>query len=174
MTTGFDWPWQYDFPPFFTMQINADTKLKQIETWCALILSYHKHNKMFRLRLADASQSPLFHNKAINRKLTSDAITEILEALRVKGNIEWEDKQKTSCLVFWKSPQQWANLIYAWASKTGHLNSVCTLHEITQGLDTTGEEFYGLEDWLLLRALKILQSKGSAELIGEEGVKFFP
>ena len=173
MTNTFDWPWQYDFAPFFTLQCNADTKAKQMETWCTLVLSYHRHFKVFRLRLADAATSPLFHNKAINRKLPKEGIVEILETLKEKGNIEWEDKTKASCLVFWKSPQEWGDLIYNWALKTGQLNSVCTLHEITQGTNTTEEEFYGLEEWLLLRALKLLQSKGKAELIGNEGIKFF-
>jgi len=173
MSNEFVWPWQYDFPPFFTLQCNADTKAKQLDTWCTLVLSYHRHFKIFRLRLVDVATSPLFYNKAINRKLPKEVIIEILETLKRKGNIEWEDKTKASCLIFWKTPQQWADIIYNWAAKTGQLNSVCTLHEMTQGINTTDEEFYGLEDWLLLRSLRILQSKGKAELIGNEGVKFF-
>lgn len=173
MAKNFDWPWQYDFPPFFTIQCNADTKLKQVETWCALVLSYHQHHKLSRLHLTNINSSPLFCNKAINRKLSREAVIEILDRLKSKGNIEWEDKNKTSCLVFWKTPQQWSDLLYAWVKRTGQINSVCTLHELTQGANTTSEEFYGLENWVLLRALKILQSKGHAELIGDDGVKFF-
>ena len=173
MTKTFDWPWQYNFPPFFTIQCNVDTKSKQMETWCALVLSYHQHHKVFKLHLSDISSSPLFYNKTINRKLSHAAVMQILEALKAKGNIEWEDKNKTSCLVFWKTPQQWADLIHAWVLQSGQINTVCTLHELTQGVNTTNEEFYGLEEWLLIRALKILQSKGFAELIGDDGVKFF-
>ena len=39
------------------------------------------------------------------------------------------------------------------------------------------EDFHGIENWLLLRALKTLESSGKAEIIslgeGSDGVKFF-
>jgi len=171
--TDFSWPWHYDFPPFFTIQKNSDTKAKQIEAWCSLVLSYHQHHKIFKLHVSDAVQSPLFCNKAIDRRLPKEGVMEVLETLCKKGNVLWDDKAKNSCLVLWKTVEQWADLIYSWVSRTGLANSVCTLHEITQGTSTTSEQFYGLEDWLLDRALKSLQSRGKAELIGDEGVKFF-
>ena len=30
------------------------------------------------------------------------------------GNVEWQDKQKSRCLVMWRSPQEWGQLIYQW------------------------------------------------------------
>lgn len=171
--SGFNWPWQYDFPPFFTIQKNADTKAKQIEAWCTLVLEYHQHHKILKLRVADALTSPLFCNKAIDRKLPKEGVMEVLDSLFKKGNVQWDDKSKTTCVIYWKTAEQWADIVYNWASKTGSVNTVCTLHELTQGPNTMDEPFYGLDDWLLLKALSILQSRGKAELIGEEGVKFF-
>jgi len=34
-------------------------------------------------------------------------------------------------------------------------------------------EFHGLDSWLLLRALKSLEQQRKAEVIGNDGVKFF-
>uniref|UniRef100_H2Y9E6 Vacuolar protein-sorting-associated protein 25 n=1 Tax=Ciona savignyi TaxID=51511 RepID=H2Y9E6_CIOSA len=171
--SGFNWPWQYDFPPFFTMQKNADTKFKQTEAWCSLILDYHNHFNLFRLRIADALASPLFHNKAIDRRMSKQAVLEILDILNKKGNVEWEDKEKTSCRVFWKTTAQWADIIFKWVNEIGLNNTVCTLHEITNGPNSTNQEFHNLDAQILVDALKILQTTGKAELIGEDGVKFF-
>ena len=35
-----EWPWQYSFPPFFTLQPHAPTREKQLEEWKHLVLSY--------------------------------------------------------------------------------------------------------------------------------------
>lgn len=67
---GFQWPWQYEFPPFFTLQPNSDTRSKQIEAWCDLVLAYYRANRTFIMDLNEAAQSsPLFYNSKINRIL---------------------------------------------------------------------------------------------------------
>ena len=30
------------------------------------------------------------------------------------GNIEWEDKKKQRCFVMWRTPDEWAALIFKW------------------------------------------------------------
>ena len=40
------------------------------------------------------------------------------------GNVEWQDSNKTRCLVMWRSPQEWGKLIYQWVSET-HTNFYC-------------------------------------------------
>lgn len=32
------------------------------------------------------------------------------------GNVEWQDNQKTRCLVMWRSPSEWGTLVYKWVS----------------------------------------------------------
>jgi len=32
----FEWPWQYNFPPFFTLQNHQETREKQIDQWISL------------------------------------------------------------------------------------------------------------------------------------------
>ena len=169
----FSWPWQYDFPPFFTIQKNSDTKLKQLEAWAALVLNYHKHHRILKIRLSDHMSSELFYNKSIDRRLDSEAVLQVMKYLHKKGNIEWEDKQQTSCIILWHTLIEWSELIYKWAEQGGYVNTVLTIHELLEGDDTVGEEFHGLQNWFLIKILKVLEGKRKAELIGEEGVKFF-
>lgn len=65
--TTFQWPWQYEFPPFFTLQTNLDTRSKQLEGWCDLVLAYYRHIKGFTMDVNEAQTSPLFNNAKINR-----------------------------------------------------------------------------------------------------------
>ncbi|GAB6028115.1 Vacuolar protein-sorting-associated protein 25 [Chamberlinius hualienensis] len=171
----FNWPWQYKFPPFFTIQPNVDTRNKQLEAWGSLILNYHRVKRLFILDVTEAQNSPLFFNKEIDRKLSLDAIYTVLESVRQKGGIEWTDKARKRCYIYWRTPEEWGKLIYNWVIANGLNNSVCTLYEIT-GEESIKEEFYGLDEKILLRALQVLESDKKAELFstdGSEGVKFF-
>ncbi|KAH0627003.1 hypothetical protein JD844_002354 [Phrynosoma platyrhinos] len=121
-------------------------------------------------------------------KLPLESILIVLEELRKKdsdiksilcfipGNLEWLDKNKSSFLIMWRRPEEWGKLIYQWVSKNGLTNSVFTLYELSNGEDTENEEFHGLEESMLLRALQALQQEHRAEIITLDdgrGVKFF-
>ena len=154
-------------------QPNMDTRQKQMEGWCSLILSYCRHHKIFVLDLpASLSNSlPLFHNKGamilsersqrpssaqvvhiigkkslfspfegIERRLSSEALRAVFDYLHGQGQCEWLDgKEKNSSLIFWKTPTEWGNLIYNWAVSTGNTDTVCTVFELIEGDDTSGE-----------------------------------
>uniref|UniRef100_A0A8C6Q139 Serine/threonine-protein kinase WNK4 n=1 Tax=Nothobranchius furzeri TaxID=105023 RepID=A0A8C6Q139_NOTFU len=115
---SFEWPWQYHFPPFFTLQPNVDTRQKQLAAWCSLVLSYCRHHKLYTLDVMEAQESPVFNNKKMERKLSVEAIQVVFEELRKKGNLEWLDKNKTRCLVMWRQPEEWGKLMYQWVSNT--------------------------------------------------------
>uniref|UniRef100_A0A3B5PZF5 Vacuolar protein-sorting-associated protein 25 n=1 Tax=Xiphophorus maculatus TaxID=8083 RepID=A0A3B5PZF5_XIPMA len=158
------------------LQPNVDTRQKQLAAWCSLVLSYCRHHKLYTVDVMEAQESPVFNNKKIERKLPVEAIQVVFEELRKKGNLEWLDKNKSRCLVMWRRPEEWGKLIYQWVSKNGMNNSVFTLYELSNGDDTDGEEFHGLEDWMLQRSLQALQTEGKAEIISMDdgkGVKFF-
>ncbi|KAI0594133.1 ESCRT-II complex, vps25 subunit [Biscogniauxia sp. FL1348] len=78
--------------------------------------------------------------------------------------------------VYWKTPEEWAGLIEAWVEETAQKNTVLTLYELTEGEDTRGTEFYGLDPDILQKALQVLVKRGKAQIFGQEdqrGVKFF-
>jgi len=172
----FDWPWQYKFPPFFTIQPNLETRQKQLSAWCTLVLAYQKHHRQYQLDVQEAQGSELFYNKQLNRRLDLDAMYTILEELRKRGNLEWKDKSRLSCSLMWRSPTEWGKLIYTWISSRAMTNTVCTLFELSESEDSEGTEFHGLDKDVLLKALRALEAEGKAEVItfdGNEGVKFF-
>ncbi|XP_003414304.2 vacuolar protein-sorting-associated protein 25 isoform X1 [Loxodonta africana] len=176
MAMSFEWPWQYRFPPFFTLQPNVDTRQKQLAAWCSLVLSFCRLHKQSSMTVMEAQESPLFNNVKLQRKLPVESIQIVLEELRKKGNLEWLDKNKSSFLIMWRRPEEWGKLIYQWVSKSGQNNSVFTLYELTNGEDTEDEEFHGLDEATLLRALQALQQEHKAEIItvsDGRGVKFF-
>ncbi|XP_063210688.1 vacuolar protein-sorting-associated protein 25 [Chroicocephalus ridibundus] len=173
---SFAWPWQYSFPPFFTLQPNCETRQKQLSAWCALALAYSQRHRLPAMTVREAQDSPLFTNRRLQRKLPLESIQVVLEELRKNGNLEWLDKNKTSFLIMWRRPEEWGKLIYQWVSKNGLTNSVFTLYELTSGDDTENEEFHGLDETMLLRALQALQQEHKAEIITLDdgrGVKFF-
>uniref|UniRef100_A0A8C9LEC6 Vacuolar protein-sorting-associated protein 25 n=1 Tax=Pavo cristatus TaxID=9049 RepID=A0A8C9LEC6_PAVCR len=59
---SFAWPWQYSFPPFFTLQPNGETRQKQLAAWCALALAYSRRQRLPAMTLREAQDSPLFAN----------------------------------------------------------------------------------------------------------------
>ncbi|XP_046397151.1 vacuolar protein-sorting-associated protein 25 isoform X2 [Ischnura elegans] len=170
-----EWPWQYDFPPFFTIQPHLETQNKQISAWQSLILCFFKNNKSYILDIREAQNSPLFNNSKINRKLPQDGILKILEHLHKSGHAEPCDKSKNRWFIYWHTLDEWASMIYDWAQGNGMINTVCTLYELVSGDNTVNEEFYGLDMGILMKALRTLEMQKKAEIImfdDNEGVKF--
>uniref|UniRef100_A0A1I7WIR7 Vacuolar protein-sorting-associated protein 25 n=1 Tax=Heterorhabditis bacteriophora TaxID=37862 RepID=A0A1I7WIR7_HETBA len=179
----FKWPWQYDFPPFFTLQQTLVTKEKQLEAWSQLVIDYAQHNKIYTLDVAETSfkkncfqVSPISYSNKIIGRLSLEGIRAVFDYLEQKRHLEWLDASKSRCHIYWRRPDEWATLIYEWAVSNGLLNTPCTLYEITNGDDTVQESFYGLEKDVLLKALRSLEVQRRAQLmnIGTdiEGVKF--
>nr|CAD7431041.1 unnamed protein product [Timema monikensis] len=145
-----DWPWHYSFPPFFTIQLHAETRSKQIAAWRTLVLEYHRSTKQSVLDIREVQRSPLFNNTSIN-------------------NLgQW--------YIYWHTLEEWGDMVYNWAQNNGMINTVCTLFELTQGDNTCDEEFHGLDTEVLIKALRTLEDEKKAEVIifdETQGVKFF-
>lgn len=61
-----------------------------------------------------------------------DAV-EILDAMASEGAVEWEGTTKSTAIIYWRKPEEWANAIYEWIDNTGQKGSVLTLYEISEG-----------------------------------------
>jgi len=173
MSQEFIFPQLHSFPPFFTLQRNAEVRRLQVQTWCTLVLRWVRHQGTSRVHLSDPL--PCFSNPAIERTLSREGISAVLTQLHKSGNLEWLNKEKTMGEVLWQSPSSWADKVYQWAADSSRIGGVCTLYELTRGDDVTDQEFYCLADEVMLKVLKILESQGRAEIIDEadlKGVKF--
>ena len=103
-----------------------------------------------------------------------ESITVVFKELEDKGNVEWTDKAKTRCNIYWRSPEEWGALIYNYVKQRGQTNTVCTLYELTEGTDVVGQPFHGLDEAVLIKSLKTLEFQKKAEIFpNNEGVKFF-
>eukprot|EP00939_MAST-03C_sp_MAST-3C-sp1_P000450 g450.t1 len=101
----------------------------------------------------------------------------ILDELVRDGRAEWEDAGvKKRCTIFWKSLEDWASLIYAWAKEEGKIGDIFTLYEIRCSDEQEDTPFYNMHEGTFRSALKVLAEDGRAILFeqeGEEGIKFF-
>jgi ESCRT-II complex subunit VPS25 len=146
-----------------------------LNTWKSLLLGYQKHKNQAIVNLNE--DVPPFVNESINRKLPEAGRFLVLDELSKSGNAFCLDrKTKQQWEVYWHTLDEWGAIVYGWAVDNGMTNTVCTLFELTSGDNTVGEEFYGLDQGVLRKALKVLEDKGKCELIAfddNEGVKFF-
>lgn len=175
-TSASEWPWQYQFPPFFTLQPHPETRAKQVAAWKSLILEYSQKNKLYIIDVREAHQLPLFHNTALNRKLDPSVIVSILSELGKTGNAASLDKGKNRWEIYWHTLEEWASMIYEHICDLGLQNSVLTLFELSQGEDVQEKEFAGMQNDVLVKVLRVLENERKCELIlsdEEQGVKFF-
>ncbi|EFN59341.1 hypothetical protein CHLNCDRAFT_19023 [Chlorella variabilis] len=174
----FVFPVFYNYPPMFTLQPVKESQQKQRLLWKDLILRYCKHNRIHMVPAEDADDFPLFHNRAINRRLSREFKVLLLDDLVRQGGALWSDKSQRAALVLWRGIKEWADVIYQWARGCGFEDSVVTVDEMQTGVLVEGTELEGLHREVLVRAVKLLEQQGKAKLFKEaagddEGVKFF-
>ncbi|KAK3669513.1 hypothetical protein LTR78_010614 [Recurvomyces mirabilis] len=180
---SFPFPTYTTFPPFYTLQPNLQTRARQLELWSTLITTYSAHHHLFRLTLSTLP-ADLFSNPAIHRSLKPSDIRLVLDHLSKHESgprVEWlapSSKGETSstCLVYWKSLSEWADLIYGWVDETGQKGAVLTIYELREGEGVGGREWVGMDEVFLRKVLGVLVKRGKAQVFGLEesaGVKFF-
>ncbi len=174
------------FPPFYTLQPNLQTRVRQLELWSALLTSYFKFNTLFRLNLSSPPPD-LFTNAALNRSLKPSDQRILLDHLSKPENgsvVEYipptskgKGEQSTACYVWWRSAQEWANLLASWVDETGQEGTVLTLYELREGDAVRGKEWREMDEGMLRKVLGVLVKRGKAQVFGQdgggEGVKFF-
>jgi ESCRT-II complex subunit VPS25 len=143
----FQFPREYHFPPFYTMQPNLTTRHAQLTKWSSLILAYCRHHRIFKISISNASAGTsthstedLFHNKRLDRRLAPADIREVLEFMRTDGLAEFvvRDGAGDVCWVFWRTPEEWAAIVEAWIDETAQRGTVLTMYELTEGEGTRG------------------------------------
>lgn len=156
----------------FSIQSNLKTQAEQLRTWTKLVLDYQKYHKKCTLDLGDDTK--VFRNENLNRKLPLDGQILVLGELEKSGNAYAMDKRRLQWEVYWYPLAELGNIIYNYINRNGLNNTVCTVFELVSGEDTSQEEFHGLDESVVLKSLKILQSNGKCEVFDDgEGVKFF-
>lgn len=186
-TAAFTFPAHHSFPPFFTLQPNVTTQARQLALWSSLIQSYCAHGRIFRLVLADALDSPIFHNARVGRRLDLRAARKVLDWMASSDGgkrAEWcaatkrpqGEEGKTAAWIYWRRPEEWADMVYGWVDGTGQRGSVLTVYELREGEEAGRQEWTGMDEDMFRRCLEVLVKRGKAQIFGAEdgaGVKFF-
>jgi ESCRT-II complex subunit VPS25 len=175
MSSSFIFPDYYNWPFFFTIQKNFDTKIKQFGMWITIIKDYCKVNKIWRLSKSFFIEN-LSINKNINRRLTLEGVDTLFNYMRdiAKCLIEIT---KEDYYILWKSLDEWEQCFYDSVNKHHRIDSLETLDYLISDEEVKNEEFYGMDYDLLIRILLSLQKKGKCILISSDqgnyvGVKF--
>jgi len=82
-------------------------------------------------------------------------------------------KQTRSVLIYWRLPEEWAEVLYDWVVSTGQLNTILTFLDITD--PPVESPLTNIPISLLRRAISILGKTGRSQMItiaDGEGVRF--
>lgn len=156
-TLPFPFPPTYNFPPFFTPQPNTTTRQSQLEKWSSLIQSWCRHHRQYRLSLIEAVETPLFHNTALRKRLDLRDAREVVDWMTKSEEeggggrrAEWISDAggasssvslvngagqgpKTVAWIWWRRPEEWADVLVEWVESTGQRGSVLTVYELIHG-----------------------------------------
>lgn len=153
-TTPFTFPPTYNFPPFFTPQPNSTTRHSQLQKWSSLIQSWCRHHRTYRISLVDAIDSPLFHNAALRKRLDlaeARAVVDWMTKKEEEGGggqrAEWIEGAsaggnavpKSVAWIWWRRPEEWADVLVDWIDATGQRGVVLTVFELVQGEATVSQ-----------------------------------
>lgn len=177
---SFVFPSLYSFPPFFTRQPNVETWKSQQSHWISFILAYCRHKRIFRFQISqELLDTELFTNKKIQRHVKMDMLKEILDFMANKHNGEWMDSGKKDVfLIYWRTLNEWADMLMQWIEDTGQRNNILTYYELTEGNALINTEFYKIDPIILKKVIEVLVKKGTAQVLrgtneDEFGIKFF-
>ncbi|PIB01170.1 Vacuolar protein-sorting-associated protein 25 [Cercospora beticola] len=179
----FRFPSYASFPPFYTLQPNLTTRARQLELWSSLVTSYCAHHRLFRLAISSPPPD-LFANTALPRSLKPADVRAVLDYMSQPANgprAEWiaptaRGETSSVCYIYWKTPAEWADLLYAFVEDTGQKGAVLTIYELREGDASRGKEWSDIDEAVLRKALNVLAKRGKAQIFGQEdsaGVKFF-
>ena len=174
----FQFPPVYSYPPFWTIQLNSETKKKQLDLWGNIVLAFMKSINKTEMDLLTSLDTPLFNNKKISRKLSKSDVDQIIEHLISSNNAKWLDDLKIRVRIIWRTHEQWGKIIKKYIEDIGQTNTVFTFEELLHGDEIKKLSFYNLSPELFLDAVKYLETINQAKVyqnpnILESGVKFF-
>jgi ESCRT-II complex subunit VPS25 len=110
--------------------------------------------------------------------MSGEAIDAVMEYLVASGSAEWEDASRARARIFFKSPAEWAAIVYDFVRSSALFGGTTyTVYELRERDISTGAPFHGLDAGTMRRALEVLEREGKALLFDgsnddELGVQF--
>ncbi|EIN03837.1 winged helix DNA-binding domain-containing protein [Punctularia strigosozonata HHB-11173 SS5] len=178
--SGYILPSIHSAPPFYTQQSTAQLQAPFTDNWIKIILGYARHRRLFTLRIEDAEVpggdwDEVLRNPRINRRVQPQYLAYILsELVKRKQAVYDPPRQTRSVILYWRLPEEWAEVLHEWATNSGQLNTILTYQEITEPPVPSPLSNVPLQ--VLRQAIGILSKNGRAQTISVadgEGVRFF-
>lgn len=111
----------------------------------------------------------LFENKLIERSVSIEFRQAIFNHLIHKlerGTYVNAKQPDAGILVFWRTTEEWARLIYEFVDRTGQLGSVVTVYELTlQDEVGVDDNFRNLDYNILTKVIDLLVKQGKAQVL---------
>jgi len=146
--------WMYGIPP------REDDQVLWAGEWADFLLQWAEHHSIHVLSVATFISEPPF--KDLRNKV--DSFKMIAQVLIDKEIAEWTDRRKRQLRIYWKPLEDWADIIYAWALKTGKLR----LDVKSIVIQEAGEDFAKLPEKDLYIVLALMVEKELAEWVDKK------
>jgi ESCRT-II complex subunit VPS25 len=134
-------------PTIHSEQFHVETQATQTALWIRLILGYARHNQIFTLRVDDAETKgdwgEIFRNDRLGRtsqqddqqlsnlglgRLQPTHLAHILTAMVAQSRASWDSESNARTVtLFWRLPQEWAELLHEWVIKTKFANIIVSV-----------------------------------------------
>ena len=146
--------WMYGIP---TREDDRDLWAAE---WADYLLEWTENKRVHILSLATFISEPPF--KDLRDKV--DSFKAIAAVLVDKEVAEWQDKKKRQLRVYWRPLEDWADILYQWALRTGKLR-LDVKSIVIQEVD---EDFASLPEKDIRIVLALMVKKEIAEWIDEK------
>ena len=146
--------WMYGIPP------REDDQVLWAGEWADFLLQWAEHHSIHVLSVATFISEPPF--KDLRNKV--DSFKMIAQVLIDKEIAEWTDRRKRQLRIYWKPLEDWADIIYAWALKTGKLR----LDVKSIVIQEAGEDFAKLPEKDLYIVLALMVEKELSEWVDKK------
>jgi len=130
------------------------------EEWADYLLEWTENKRVHVLSLATFISEPPF--KDLRNKV--DSFKAIATILVNKEVAEWQDKKKRQLRVYWRPLEDWVDILYQWALKTGKLR-LDVKSIVIQEID---EDFASLPEKDIHIILALMVKKELAEWIDQK------
>lgn len=151
-----DKPWMYVTPEH----------QKQLDSWCAdwsnFIIEYARVNIKHIIHIEEERAQFPFENKKIKKSLDREQFITIGDYIVAQEMGIWWDKKKIRLRLYWRTLDEWADIIYEWSIKTGRAASadrVMTLFDI----QSANQPWSSIPQEDLQRIFEIMNQKGYIE-----------
>ena len=151
-----DKPWMYVTPEH----------QKQLDSWCSdwsnFILEYARINIKHIIHIEEERSEYPFRNKQAKKELDREQLQEIGDYIVAQEMGIWWDKKKIRLRLYWRTLDEWADIIYEWSIKTGRAagaERVMTTIDIQEA----GQPWSTIPQADLKRIFNIMEDKGYIE-----------